>query len=318
MTFTSEVNLPDLPSAPSVKDLSIQKKSYVGFRYMPTSQTEKIGGDIICSITPLDISPLRSTRIDGRPFVLNPVGFTMYLIVRNKSDHIVRLEKSILQFEDSQGNEFPIALSNGWIESTSMFIDSIGQQYENRVNDILNEYKAQNMDLAHKLMPQINAIKDDNNRKVKQYTDFITSKYEPRFAQYEKEVEQYNRMNLNVKKVTGSYLQNPIEIEIDKHSTPASLIQNKQYECSQASFALDQASNKVESKIDQNAQAARWQMLAAIAKKRQEWKEILNSVQTNATKVVRGDGVFDPIVIPPGKHRTLLIPGIGVDFGVKS
>jgi hypothetical protein len=236
----------------------------------------------------------------------------MYLIVKNKSDHIIKLEKSILQFENSSGSEYPIGLSGGWIESTSMFIDGICRQHETRVDDILIEYNSQNMSLITKITQEINALKDANNRKLNEYVNFIRSIYEPEFKEYQYDVERYNKLNLAVKETTGLYLQEPIRIDIDHSSAPASLIQNKQYECSQANLALDQSSREIKSKIDRNIQEAKIQMIAAISKKCTEWRSLVKSVQTNATKVVRSDGVFDPIVIPPGKHRTILIPGINI------
>ena len=54
----------------------------------------------------------------------------------------------------------------------------------------------------------------------------------------------------------------------------------------------------------------RARLLGAVEQRRGEWKKAVQSLPVEATKVVRGNGRFDPIVIPPGKHRTLFVPGI--------
>jgi hypothetical protein len=170
--------------------------------------------------------------------------------------------------------------------------------------------------MIHLFNCRSNTIKDENNVKQKQYAEFVRLEYEPRFDMYEKEVEQYNRSNYmyTTDKGVRIYFKEPYTIKIPNEDLPNSYIARKQYQCSQANFSLDQASGDLENKLTQNIQAARTQMLDSIAKKRTEWKSVVDSVQTNATKVVRSDGVFDPIVIPPGKHRTILMPGIS---GVK-
>lgn len=311
LRFSYSVDVPDVPPAPTLRDIVIERKSHVGFRYITKGQREKVSGDLVCSIIPLNINPLKTTGLDGRPLVINPVGFTMYLVVKNQSSHIVKLEKSILQFEDFSGNEFRIGAGGGWAESTSEFLDSISKLYEDKVESLLSEYGTRNKQLITELIRKGNAAKEDNNQKLKKYTDFITAEYKSRFDIYEKEVQQYNKNNhlFTDKKGTRVYRSEPFEIEAG-HLSPGSLIEKKRYDCSQANYQIDQIHKDFESEISKKAEATRNELRNAVESNSKKWRRILNGVETEATKVVKSDGVFDPIVIPPGKHRTILIPGI--------
>jgi len=47
-----------------------------------------------------------------------------------------------------------------------------------------------------------------------------------------------------------------------------------------------------------------------IEARRAEWKNAVQLLPLEATKVVQGNGRLNPIVIPPGKHRTVFVPGV--------
>src|SRR5439155_4496284 len=56
--------------------------------------------------------------------------------------------------------------------------------------------------------------------------------------------------------------------------------------------------------------ALKTRLVSEVEERRAEWKMAVQALPLEATKVVRGNGQFDPVVIPPGKHRTLFVPGI--------
>jgi hypothetical protein len=84
----------------------------------------------------------------------------------------------------------------------------------------------------------------------------------------------------------------------------------KRAERAEADRRLAQAVPALEAEIKTRVDALHARLRGEIETRRAEWKKAVEALPLQATKVVQGNGRFNPIVIPPGKHRTVFVPGI--------
>jgi len=314
VTFRSRVEMPVLPPEPSIDQVTVPPESFVGVRYVPTNTTAATAGDIQVVVEPSKLGAIRTTEFKGEPLLIQPAGLIAWIVVRNQSSHIVDLRQSILQFEDDKGHEYAIE-EGGWTWYTLAFIDSICEAYAREASALTDRYRVSLERLLLDVRARTAAAQRQNDDDLARYLRFIQEGYMPPFAAYVAEVNAYNRRNFIgvIPRPQGPvrmYVQKPHVIEVDPTLNPERLIVAKREERAQANRRLEQAAPSFQADIGTRIDALRARLLSDIETRRAEWKKAVQSLPLEATKVVRGNGQFDPIVIPPGKHRTLFVPGI--------
>ena len=298
------------PPRAAVDQAAVSRESSVGVRYVPTKATPTAAGDIEVAVEPAALGVIQSVGFKGERLRIQPTGLIALVVVQNKSDHIVDLAHSILQFEDDKGHEYAIE-EGGWTGMTLAFIDSICDQYARGVSALTDQYRASLEALLPEVRARAAAAQRQNDDALRAYAQLVQDRYGALFANYVTEVNTYNLRNLIASYGdTKLYQRQPSEIEIDERLKPERLTDVRRPELAQANRQLGQTGQNFEADIRTRVDALRARLLGAVEQRRGEWKKAVQSLPVEATKVVRGNGRFDPIVIPPGKHRTLFVPGI--------
>jgi len=313
-TFRSSVPMPALPPEPSIEQATVPRESLVGVRYVPTKARAATAGDIEVVVEPATLGAIRTAGFKGEHLLIQPTGLIAWIVVRNKSDHIVDLGHSILQFEDDKGREYAIE-EGGWAGSTIAFIDLLCNQYAREASVLTDQYRSSLEGLLRDVRARTAAAQRANDDALNLHSQSIQGGYGPLFERYITEVDTYNRRNYigstpTRQGVQKLYLQKPYVIGIDATDRPERLIDVKRQARAQANRQLEEAVQSFQAETRARTDALKARLLSEIEERRAEWKRAVQALPIEATKVVRGNGQFDPVVIPPAKHRTVFVPGI--------
>jgi len=299
--FRSTVDMPALPPEPTMAQVPEPLESFVGIRYVPTSTAAATVGDIEVVVEPSKLGIIRTTDFKNEPLLIQPAGLIAWIVVRNQSSHIVDLGQSLLQFEDDKGNEYAIE-EGGWTGFTLAFIDLVCESYAREASALSDRYRRSLDPLLVDARARVAAAQRQNDEDLSRYVRFIQEMHMPLWAVYVDQVKTWNRlpglMGLGDPK------------QVDATLNPERRIVAKRQARAEADRRLEQAARSFEAEMRTRIDAVRAQLLGEIETRRAEWKKAVESLPLEATKVVQGNGRFNPIVIPPGKHRTVFVPGI--------
>ena len=300
--FRSTVDMPALPPEPTMAQVPEPLESFVGIRYVPTSTAAATVGDIEVVVEPSKLGIIRTTDFKNEPLLIQPAGLIAWIVVRNQSSHIVDLGQSLLQFEDDKGNEYAIE-EGGWTGFTLAFIDLICESYAREASALSDRYR-------RSLDP---LLVDARARVAAGRTPPATARRSSCCSWPRARAPSFSARTRSARASRSRARTSSGTSSITWCSTRAIAgrrIVAKRQARAEADRRLEQAARSFEAEMRTRIDAVRARLLSEIETRRAEWKKAVESLPLEATKVVQGNGRFNPIVIPPGKHRTVFVPGI--------